>query len=185
MTGPGWNRPPLLPGAALLAATLIASCATERASVPLVATPEERSSLVGEWHGRYAGPQGRAGSIVLFVKAGEDHAHGDVLMVPEGRSQRYGPSAGGSRDASPARRGLELLTIRFVEAGEGRITGMLDPYWDPDCQCEVWTSFDGRLEGDRIAGTFSSISGRRGVGRSSGAWEVRRRTDRSAVRRSF
>ena len=34
------------------------------------------------------------------------------------------------------------------------VSGTLAPYEDPDCKCEVRTTFVGRLQGDRVSGTF-------------------------------
>ena len=71
----------------------------------------------------------------------------------------------------------ELLSIRFVRAEGETVTGTLDPYWDPDCSCEVTTTFIGAIFGDRIAGTFTSM---RTAGRVSGTWKATRRP--SAIR---
>jgi hypothetical protein len=79
-------------------------------------------------------------------------------------------------------RGPQLLTIRFVRAKGRQISGTLDRYWDPDCNCEMKTSFTGEINGDRIEGTFTSISGRPGVGRSTGWWEVTRKSRPRASR---
>jgi hypothetical protein len=162
---------------AVLVLTLLATaaCETERAAIPIAADPGQRSALVGEWHGGYESPSTkRSGSIVFFLVEGEDHAHGDVLMIPAGSSEPYRPSAG-SADVVALRRGPQLLTIRFLRAKEGQISGSLDPYWDPDCDCQVQTSFVGEVRGDRIVGTFTAVSGRPGVGRSTGWWEVHRK----------
>jgi hypothetical protein len=152
-----------------------AACQKERALIPIVAEQQQRDALVGEWHGEYESPSTkRAGSIVFFLVAGEDHAHGDVLMIPSGSSEPYGRSPG-SAERVAARRGPELLTIRFVHVENGLISGSLDPYWDPDCECEVQTSFEGELRGDRIIGTVTALSGRPGAGRWTGWWEVHRK----------
>lgn len=162
-------------GAVLLAALAMVACQTERAAIPLVADPAQRSELVGEWHGEYGNSvTKRAGSIAFFLLEGEDQAHGDVLMIPAGTSEPYRPSAASTERAS-LRRGSELLTIRFLRAEEGRVTGSLEPYWDPECECEVQTSFVGELQGDRIVGIYTALSGRPGIGRTTGWWEVHRK----------
>lgn len=159
----------------VLAVLATAACETERAAIPVAGDLEGRSALVGEWHGQYGSPSTkRSGAIVFFLAEGEDHAHGDVLMIPAGRSEPYRPSAG-SAETAALRRGPQVLMIRFVRAKEGQISGALDPYWDPDCDCEVQTSFVGEIQGDRILGVFTAISGRPGVGRWTGWWEVRRK----------
>ena len=158
----------------VLALLILAACESQRAAIPISAEPGRLALLAGEWHGEYASPAtGRSGSIVFYLVEGEGHAHGDVLMIPrsisapERSSARYG--------TEPVRPGPQILTIRFVQAEGGRVSGMLDRYQDPDCDCEVRTTFTGHIKGDRMEGTFVSLSGRPGIGRSTGWWVVTRR----------
>lgn len=62
---------------------------------PLQGSPPSVIALAGEWDGIYT-KRHRAKWIVWFkLIAGEDHAHGDVLMTPRGRMEpyyRYPPS---------------------------------------------------------------------------------------------
>ena len=141
--------------------------------MPIEGAPAELSALAGRWEGEYDSPAtGRLGSIVFDLTAGEDHAHGDVLMIPSGSTTPYGrvPRTGGE-PASPGPTS-QLLTIRFVKAEAGKVSGTLDPYWDPSCSCEVTTTFVGEVRGDAISGTFSST---RNAGRVFGTWKVTRK----------
>lgn len=168
--------PPLVPArlrVTLAALALTLGCATTSPPVPVEGTPARIAALAGHWEGEYESEvTGRTGSIVFDLIAGEDHAHGDVVMVPRGSSTAYRPvprpSGEGAGPGAPA----ELLTIRFVRAEGETVTGTLDPYWDPDCSCEVTTTFVGAVSGDRIAGTFTSM---RTAGRVSGTWKATRR----------
>jgi hypothetical protein len=148
-----------------------AGCASTPAEVRVEGAPTELSALAGDWEGEYSSAAtGRLGSIVFKLVAGEDHAHGDVLMIPRGSSDPYRPRGGGE---GPAPAGAsQLLTIRFVRAEGDRISGTLDPYWDPDCDCEVTTTFVGQVKGDTIEGTFTS---ERTAGRVFGNWKVQRK----------
>jgi hypothetical protein len=158
----------------VLALLALEGCQSQRAAIPIAAEPELLASLVGEWHGEYASPAtGSSGSIVFYLAQGEDHAHGDVLMIPS--SSAAADRASSRSAAAPVRPGPQILTIRFMRAEDGNVSGMLDPYWDPDCNCEVRTTFMGEIQGDRMDGTFVSLSGRPGVGRSTGWWSVTRR----------
>jgi hypothetical protein len=158
----------------VLALLALGGCQSQRAAISIAAEPERLASLVGEWHGEYASPAtGRSGSIVFYLAQGDDHAHGDVLMIPGSLSAADRPS--GRSAAAPVRPGPQILTIRFAQAEDGNVSGMLDRYWDPDCNCEVRTTFTGEIKGDRMEGTFVSLSGRPGVGRSTGWWSVIRR----------
>jgi len=164
-----------LVGAAIV---LLAACATAP-PVSVRGTPAAVASLAGEWSGTYSSrATGRSGSIWFTLIEGEDHAHGDVLMTASGAASAYGrnapdrnPNPYGQRPASGA-----FLTIRFVRAADGLIDGVLDPYWDPACECWVATAFRGAMGDGRISGTFVS---RFGESIASGQWEVTRRPPRS------
>lgn len=58
--------------------------------------------------------------------------------------RRYAPTSG----ATPVEPFTELLTIRFVRAVDGQISGDLEPYWDPDrrCQASATVLGEGRRE---------------------------------------
>lgn len=158
------------PGMSLVL-SIAAGCASTPAEVRIEGAPSEISALAGKWEGEYSSKAtGRLGSIVFELVAGEDHAHGDVLMIPRGSNEPYRPRSGGE---GPAPAGAsQLLTIRFVRAEGGKISGTLEPYWDPDCSCEVTTTFLGEVHGNRIDGTFTS---ERTAGRVFGTWTATRK----------
>jgi hypothetical protein len=153
--------------AAVLPALLcVAACSSQSSSAHPAAEagfPVEGSSgdlrrLTGRWEGDYSSTAtGRSGSIVFEFKAGE-LAYGDVLMMPKSTSQ-----------AIP-----QVLTIRFAQTAGGAITGDLAPYQDPDCSCEVTTTFVGTFDksGTKISGMFTSTQTREGGRRVSGNWSV-------------
>ena len=165
-------------GSVLALGVLVTACATTPATVPVEGGPAEVSALAGHWEGDYQSEAtGRTGTIVFDLKAGEDHAHGDVVMIPRGSTNPYGPAPRPTGEGAGSPATAELLTIRFVRAEGETVNGTLDPYWDPDCNCEVTTTFVGAIFGDRIAGTFTSM---RTAGRVSGTWKATRRP--SAIR---
>jgi hypothetical protein len=154
-----------------LAATL--ACASLPESVPLVGNPMDVSSLVGEWTGEYdGGASGRSGSIVFVLRSAADTAHGDVLMIPR--------ASGGERPTADARHGQlqlrsnQVLKIAFIRVASGQVSGTLDPYTDPDCNCSVQTTFTGQLMGNTIEGTFVT-RGSQLPREQSGRWRVTRR----------
>jgi len=169
------------PGAAtlagpLLAALLAAGCLYKPPVIPIDADSGGFEMLVGEWNGDYAieGSYPRSGQISFTLIAGEDHAHGDVLMVPHGARHgydRYPPGqpliAGGEPHPS------EVLTIQFVRVIDGSVSGVMDPYWDPERQTQVSTTFHGTLTANTIQGTFRSLYANRAL-ESIGHWKVTR-----------
>lgn len=153
-----------------------AACAS--AGMPPVAvrgSEADVSTLAGEWAGEYAGgPSGRSGTIHFRLSAAGDTASGSVLMVPRGSTAPLHPALP-EAGAVPAERAVpQDLTIRFVRVAGGRVSGVLDPYTDPECGCPLSTTFQGELRGDRIEGTFTA-AGSRAIGPVTGTWSARRR----------
>jgi hypothetical protein len=121
-------------------------------AIPVQGEPRGVVGLSGEWNGTYVRDDTqREGTIWFVLKEGEDHAHGDVRMTPQGGSPylRHHPDVSWERSEMPG-----VLDIRFVYITEGGLEGSLEPYWDPQCRCRATTTFRGRLSGNRLSGTF-------------------------------
>lgn len=167
--------------AAVLGAWLGAGCSATLPPVRVEAKPADLQALVGEWSGEYSseGLRGRNGSILFTLAAGEDHAHGDVLMTPAGAAHGYGRFPGrdpfGQWDDVHAP--SESLTIHFVRVDNRFLSGALDPYWDPDRECWASTTFRGELVENVIAGTFRTTFSKPAAA-VEGRWRVTRRPPR-------
>lgn len=75
----------------------------------------------------------------------------------------------------------ETLAIEFVrvDGASETISGTLEPYRDPDCNCIVATTFTGTVSRDSIEGTFVTQAG--GAYRTKrGQWRVERREPESS-----
>jgi hypothetical protein len=158
-------------------AVMVAGCASARQPrVPVSISPADLSRLGGEWAGEYTSPAtGRSGSIVFHLTATADSAHGDVVMVPRGMQAPLRPAVtgAGSRGQPPVE--PRELTIRFVRFEGDRVSGMMDPYTDPDCNCPVTTRFEGTVQGERIEGTFTT-RGSPAANAVTGTWSVKRQS---------
>jgi hypothetical protein len=56
-----------------------------------------------------------------------------------------------------------------------QVVGTLDPYRDPDCGCQLTTTFRGEFkDANTIEGTFTSVGSGIGHFPSSGRWKVAR-----------
>lgn len=161
-------------GMSLVLALAASGCAFNPPPVPLDGRAADLERLVGRWTGDYQGDDsGRAGRIEFSLVAGEDHAHGDVLMIPLTTRSPYRPWR--ETFEAPSMALTEDLTIRFAAVEDGEVTGELDPYRDPDCGCRAHTRFRGRLRGNTIEGTFVTyLAGHDDLQR--GRWKVQRRT---------
>jgi hypothetical protein len=166
--------------AAVVVLALLAGCAPLRqpATIPVQGSEEGLRVLAGDWRGEYANSEGRVGTITFSLEADEMSAKGDVFMIPPRRPDPTGvdvsePAEGGP---PPGARHLHIEFVR-VEEDDRTIRGTLEPYIDPLCDCAVTTVFEGRIEADRIEGTFVT---RRGEGRptANGRWRVERTTRR-------
>lgn len=136
-------------------AAALAACARPATPVPVVGAPSDVAQLAGEWDGDYSSVEtGRSGSIFFHIAPGTDSSHGDVLMDPAvlGLRAAGAPTAPGQIAIRPA----QAIGVTFVRVAGGRVSGRLDPYTDPDCNCPLYTTFDGQLRGDTLDGTYSS-----------------------------
>jgi hypothetical protein len=159
----------------LVAAGLSASGCAPPPVIEMPGAPQSVVALVGEWDGSFHGRAiGDTGSIWFKLVEGEDHAHGDVLMKARDAAapfMRYPPVNDRLETRPPA--AATMLTIHFVRIDGDLVEGVLDPYFDPACDCEAFTTFTGRLFENRITGTFVTRSA--GDAITTGAWEVTRR----------
>jgi hypothetical protein len=159
---------------------LIAAGCTPMPTVALQATPADLEMLAGDWLGEYeSAALGRRGSIEFKLKAGTDEAFGDVLMVPSGRQMAYERQPHHTEDG-PNVHASELLTIRFIRASNGSLSGALDRYWDPDRNCFANTSFRGNVGKGVVEGTFTTTF-ECGVGDATGTWSASKKPGKAAV----
>lgn len=169
---------------AILLGAVIDGCVSAPApAVPVTGSAQELAALAGTWEGEYSSDAtGRRGSIRFTLRSATDSAFGDVVMLPTGAAQPLVRASSGERggvERAGAERGAgvartDVLTIRFVRADDGMVTGSLDPYRAPDCDCILTTTFSGELRGDAIEGTFVT-TGDVAAPRQSGRWRVTRR----------
>jgi len=152
------------------------ACASKPTPVTVTGDAGDRASLAGKWSGEYTSPAtGRSGSIVFNLSPSGDAANGDVVMIPRGYGKALVPygnattAAGGTVSAAPI---SQVLTIKLVRVSGNMVSGVLDAYRDPECDCPVVTTFTGTLNGDTIEGTFST-SGSSNTPQT-GTWRVKR-----------
>ena len=142
-----------------LIALVAGACALNPAPVPVVGDSRDISSLAGEWSGEYRGKDnGRTGSILFRLAAGTDTAYGDVIMVPR-TSARGLPSHPESHISHEHTQiaASRALSIRFVNVTGRQITGVIDLYPSPDCECQLLTTFRGERRANRIEGSFTTV----------------------------
>jgi hypothetical protein len=159
-------------------AGLSLACSGNVPPIPVIGTPQDLTTLTGEWLGTYEISDGaaRRGDIYLKLNAGTDTARGSVVMTV--RQFRT--------DLTPLRDGLpaamvpfsEAVSIKFVRVRNGFVTGLLDPYRDPYCGCTLNTTFTGRLQGDTITGEFR-IRHSDSVARETGRWSAVRQAEKN------
>ena len=156
-----------------LAGALLA-CASKPTPVTVAGDAGDVASLAGKWSGEYSSPvTGRSGSIVFNLANSGTAASGDVVMVPKGYGkalQRYNTGT-----TTPVQSGdnSQVLTIKLVRVSGDTVSGILDAYRDPQCDCAVETTFVGRVHGDTIDGTFTT-RGSQSVAPQTGTWRVKR-----------
>jgi hypothetical protein len=158
-----------------LVAFALSACGASHTPVPLVGAASDVSSLTGEWAGEYSsGESGRSGSITFTLRSTSDTAFGDVIMIPTGLGRPVKPYSEQPVAGSNAPAPTTVLTIRFVRVEQGRVSGTLDPYADPQTGERLFTTFTGELKGNTIEGTYTTRL-QSGV-TQTGRWSVQRRT---------
>lgn len=165
----------LISSAVVVSLAVSAGCSLAMRPVPVSASHIQWQALAGEWRGTYRmDGYDRQGTIAFKLVAVEEQASGEVLMIPERTGWPYSmnhPSQG-PPTARPEPR-TELLTIRFVEAADGTLSGTMDPYWDPDRRCTAHASFTGIVDGDSVSGNVISVC-ENDVRVLHGRWRARR-----------
>jgi hypothetical protein len=156
-----------------LAASAIA-CASHPPSTEVTASDFDLNPLVGEWRGDYSSAQtGRKGTIAFTLRAGESSASGNIVMIP--RADSLLSPAEQELVTNVSAPGKSVLRIDFIRKEGGNLSGILEPYQDPECACRVITTFQGSFRDARtIEGTFSTVPSQPGRSVTGGTWKVTR-----------
>ena len=160
----------------LLLLPVVLSCRTTApaSAVAVAADAQDLQVLAGEWWGEYSSADtGRNGRIRFRLEPGDELARGDVLMLQKhDHEDTEAPEA-----QNLASTGSNLLTIRFVRVSpeSEKVTGILDPYEDPECGCIVTTTFEGEVRDEKIVGTFVTV-GPPAHQTQRGRWRVDRKS---------
>lgn len=152
----------------------LAACGGTQPPVPVAGSAPDLAALVGAWSGSYASAAtGRSGSIQFTLASGGDSAFGTVVMIPSGGRSPLQPWRDPNQTHAQQGTTSQLLTIRFVQIQGGRVSGALEPYQDPETGGSLYTTFEGRLVGDTIAGTFTTrVPPSPAAGIPTGEWRV-------------
>jgi hypothetical protein len=141
--------------------------------VPVEGSRAAVDSLGGDWEGAYrASGASRHGVLRFHLVPGADTAHGEVEITFSRALRLYGDPPEETLPRSPCR----VIDIALVRVDAGTVRGSLAPYWDPDCECQTLTVFEGRLvQPGRVEGTFTSRLAPDGAVQFSGDWAADRR----------
>jgi hypothetical protein len=138
--------------------------------------------LVGDWVGEYNSREtGRSGSIAFSMASEKDTAYCDVVMMPKVHNVRVIPQDHPEVPSVKSEGMMQPLRVRFIRLGDGRLNGTLDSYTDPECNCKVTTTFEGRFtDGKTIKGTY--VTQGSGLPRTNtGEWKVVRQTQQAST----
>ena len=165
-------RASLIIATGFLASTI--ACASRAPEIELTSSDFDLNPLVGEWRGNYSSAEtGRSGTIAFTLRAGEGSASGNVVMIP--RADSLLTPAEREVVSNISAPGRTVLKIHFLRKEGGNLSGTLDPYRDPDCDCPVTTTFQGTFKDARtIEGTFTTVPSTPGRSFTGGKWQVTR-----------
>ena len=150
--------------------TLAACSSAPPPAVPVHASDTYMERLTGSWSGSYwSADTGRRGQITFELEQSEEVAHGGVIMIPADARQLTPAWESHEVAVSP-----QPLHIEIVRAEDNQLTGTLEPYRDPECDCMLSTSFIGTIRNDSIEGSFVALGGP-GHQKQTGRWKVDRK----------
>ena len=149
-----------------------AGCARKAPGIELASSDFDLDPLVGQWRGNYGSAQtGRTGTIAFTLRAGESAASGSVVMLPKPDSLLTAEE----REMMTNVPERTVLRIHFIRKEGGNVSGGLDPYRDPTCDCTINTTFQGSFTSPTtIEGNYTSVPSSPGGVVSGGKWKVTR-----------
>ena len=159
--------------AVLVTVLLLTGCSSAPApEIAVHASERYLEKLAGSWSGNYwSATTGRRGRITFELEQSDGAAHGEVIMIPANR-QQFEPAY----EAHDLRASPRPLHIEIIRAKDNQVTGTLEPYRDPDCDCLLSTSFIGTIRGDEIEGEFVSLGGPGHI-KQTGRWKIERQSE--------
>ena len=128
-------------GALLAVALVVTGCGAGMwASVPVTGSDASLMSLAGTWEGTVEGTSpGSKGVIQFELSQGSRYAVGQVVF----------------NASDPAK--AATVPLRQVDAADdGKIVGVMGPYFEPQSKVQVQTRFVGERQGNTISGTFTT-----------------------------
>lgn len=135
----------------LFVLAVLVACGGGQKEIAVQGTETDLEQVAGDWQGNYKGTEsGRSGPVTFSLRLGFHIAEGEVVM-------------GG---ATP-------LKVEFVNIKHGEIKGTIAPYTDPNCSCQVETTFLGTLGNGTINGSFETKLATGQI--QSGTWNVTRK----------
>lgn len=148
-------------------AALAVGCASKPPEIELTSSDFDLNPLVGEWRGNYTNPEARrSGTIAFTLRAGVSSASGNVIMLPHSADSSLSSAAAVARS---------VLKINFIRKEGSKVSGSLNPFRDPNCGCQVTTTFEGAFtDAHTIEGTFSTAPLQVGPKVTNGTWKVTR-----------
>ncbi|MGR9105806.1 MAG: hypothetical protein ACU843_02645 [Gammaproteobacteria bacterium] len=126
------------------------------------------SQFGGIWEGEYTSPAThRSGQVFLDLEASGEKAFGGIVM----HAAESGSEGTNKVSYSEAKSSKTVpLSIEFVQAEEGKIQGIVAPYQDPMFDNNtMYATFEGKMEGKVMLGTFAVKIGDTG-NYYSGTW---------------
>jgi hypothetical protein len=150
------------------------------APVPVEAGEQAISEIAGKWSGRYySKATGRRGVITFRMPERADTGFGEVEItfspaLEMARRSSAVDELNRDRDDTLDPDPCTVLTIKMVRIEHDQVRGSMAAYWDPDCNCRTQTVFQGKISGNRIAGTFTSRRESNDRRILMGVWQVDR-----------
>jgi hypothetical protein len=159
---------------AVVISTSVLACTPKPPSTEITSSDFDLQPLVGVWRGDFSSAQtGRTGIVAFTLRAGESSAKGNVVMIARPDSLLTAEEREMLDNGTLA--GRSVVPITFIRKQGGNMSGVLDPYRAPDCECTVTTTFEGTFtDSNNITGTYTTVPSKAGASVTGGTWKVTR-----------
>ena len=148
-------------------------------AIPIEGSAADVSAFAGEWAGDFWSKEtGRRGTIRFRLAEQADSGRGELEITFSPALSLLRNAAGAdpkSEQPEPERsRPCTVIGITVVRIESDSVRGTTASYWDPDCDCEARSTFEGKRSGARIEGKFSTIRASSDRRILEGRWQVDR-----------
>ena len=133
------------------------------------------AQLTGTWEGNFDSTvTQRSGTITLELNQEGQREVGSILLQYQKKHPKVHAPKGHNIKKTGTYTKTKPLSVEFIAIEDGKISGTVTPYLDPIFSRKIFSTYEGKLIGNRIEGTYTSRIGQNGNSFTGSWWAVRK-----------